>query len=424
MALIAPRRDELAKLFPNLEEREVQRLIVYLEDISTEVNDIELEDEGPPLAPNPNLGVTQQQFDEIAQLTQAALTRRDVGGVSRDELRTLAALLDLIVASQQSLIAEIRRRLVFRGVYDQEAVYQKNDVATDESWLMRANKKTTDRPAPQRIGLPRSEFNQVDPGFATVVSPSDTQWLTGQRFTQGFDQEGYVTQVFYFSPVASPDITYEIYIVLDPTGDQNFTLVGTATPNATGWFALGIGSVFIPPGRDFDLVLITDDTSVTQTVFVGDWDYKRKNGNPDSSDGEIWHQNNNVNMRISNEDDSGTNRRTELLTLDVGDTIAASNIVWKITEVVSQPSWGVSLNVTPASRLSENTYTFTFTTFAATTVSYAELANYYAGRTVRGFNGPDYPTAVGTLNDEAYGVDALFQPVIFSDDWDFMAYSR
>jgi len=274
------------------------------------------------------------------------------------------------------LSAEVSGKMQWKNAWE-PAEYDENDVVRDGAWTMVANKTTSDRPSPQPFGEPISYFGNDDPGFSVLTQLSASQIVVGQRYSADENTQGWIQKLRIFCPVADPNVEYEIYTVANPTTNPITNFVAQISVDEIGWNIVSLGETVVTPGAAFDVIVGISNESQGSTSFNGNWDYKRTNGTPIGTAGEIWHQSNNRTMNISNEDDS-TDRRTELLTLGPGDEITAGGLTWVITEILDTPSWGISLDVTPQTRIS----------------------------------------------NDAYGIDIEFQAAEVSDDWDLLASSE
>lgn len=355
-----------------------------------------LEGTAPP--PEPDDNVTQSQF---------------TGYTAQTETQLSAITANTIVVVED----RVRWLNVWTG-----GTYQKNDMVRDGDWTMIANKETTDIPSPQPVGEAVSEFNNDDDApFITQSEVSVQQIIVGQRYTTSDDIKGWLREVRFYSPVADDNVTYDIFAISNPTGSTpNTSNLGQFTFNRKGWFTIAAGDSLISPNNEFDIVaIIRNRGGQGSTIFNSIWQYKKSNGNP--SDGEIFHQNNNREMRISYLDKDDNDFTTQLQTLEAGDEIAAGNIIWTITEIISQAGRLV-VDVTPRSRINENDYNVTFTKYTPATIPYPEIEDQYSGGTVNGFLiiNEAYPDDV-VLDDNSYGIDVLFQPAEVSPDWDFVS---
>ncbi len=318
--------------------------------------------------------------------------------------------------------------MVWRGVWE-DREYYKNEVVTQDGWLAIANKNTIESPAPQQEGDP---INVIEiPGSETfsVSSVSASSLFVGTRYT--FPQDAYVRQIRVYIPNANIGFKAEFWIVTDSTTNPSFRqAVGEFTITANDvdkWLEFPIGLTVIQDGTTFDVVGLYKP-AVGATSFTYEWDYKRKNGDPSS--GEIWHQSgaNADQMRVNQNDESDTNRSTDLDNIGPGSDIlmVSSGMTWDVLDASKSGSVYTFL-VDPAERAGEDSSNFTFTYYAPLAISYVVDANHYSTLTnVNGFlstTGYDPSGSGVTLDNNAYGIDITVQDVLQSEDWDLMAYS-
>ena len=314
--------------------------------------------------------------------------------------------------------------MVWRGPWS-DGQYFKNNVVTDEYWLAIANKDTTEKPAPQPTGDP---VNVIDvpgtPSFATNTV-SAAQLIVGTRYTN--TSAVYVRQIRYQIPATMAGFTAAYYIVRDPLGDNpttvNIVSEFTIAPSDTGsWKVVSLGLEIIPANLTFDVIGVFKP-AIGSTSFTYEWDYKQKNGDPDS--GEIWHQAGGGEMRVNEADSGDTDRSTDLDNIGPGSEIlmVSSGQEWSVNGA-SKTGDVYYFDVEPATRAGENTSNFTFTYYAPLSMDYLIAANHYTTLSnVSGFQSTTGYDGNPTLNQNAYGVDINIQDVLVSDDWDFMAYS-
>ena len=303
----------------------------------------------------------------------------------------------------------------------QPGSYTECSQVVDNGWLSIANKTTSDRPQPQPQGSPFWMSGLGDtPAWAT---PSDTasQIVTGQRITLPTDRLMVGWRASF--PVADPSVEYSVYTVEDPLGARIPNVVlSSFVPTQTGWQTVAIQAALLADGNVYDLLLVTNALS-TPTQWSADWDYKRKNDSG-ISDGEIWHHSNGRDMRVAHIDKDDNDQQTQLEALNPGDKISGGGVEWDIL-LVTLNADHVLLEVSPASRAQENTYTFTFTTYGTAPITYERINNHYlSDANIRGFfSSSGYDPATITLDDDCYGIDLQEQNVVLSPDWDIQAFS-
>ena len=298
--------------------------------------------------------------------------------------------------------------------------YRICDQVLDDGWLAIANKTTEDRPAPQPQGNPVWLSGLGDTPAWSTPSDTATSVMTGQRVTMDTTRIFTAWRVWF--PVADSTVEYSLLFIRDPLGAEivNVEFSGFVA-SETGWRTVTIQPFFVSNGEVFDVLLITHALT-TPTQWGSTWDYKRKNDSG-ISDGEIWHHSNGSTMRIAHLDDGDTDRSTDLEALNPGDSVSAGGTEWDILSTTHNADH-VVLSVSPTTRLQENTYTFTFTTYTTAPITYVRIANHYLSNpNVKGFFDNGYDPEQLTLDDDAYGVDVQIQDMVASPDWELQAFT-
>ena len=297
--------------------------------------------------------------------------------------------------------------------------YQANDMVRDNGYTLIANKETSDRPAPYAIGDRFFVSGLDDEPSWDSNSEFENQLVVGQRYTPSASTFVYTAR---FWIINDPNVTYEMWLVTEPFGDPDYNVLIPEFSPVEGqqdrWINIGVGSNLVSSGQTFDVVMVIR-SSETPVTFTGEWDYKRKNGSPDSDDGEAWHQNNGRQIRFSEDDDSGSNRSADLDNINIGSNIVGGGINWDV--IGASKSGGVYFfDVEPTTRASENKYNFEFTYFAKTSIDYDFITNYYSAVPQVGgiFSTTGYTGSGVTTNQNAYGVDIEIQDAYISPDWD------
>ena len=297
--------------------------------------------------------------------------------------------------------------------------YQRNDMVRDNGYTLIANKETSDRPAPYAIGDRFFVSGLDDEPSWDTNSEFENQVVVGQRYTASASTFIYTAR---FWIINDPNVTYEMWLVTEPFGNPDYRVLIPEFSPVEGqqdrWINIGVGSNLVSSGQTFDVVMVIR-SSETPVTFTGEWDYKRKNGSPDSDDGEAWHQNNGRQIRFSEDDDSGSNRSADLDNINIGSNIVGGGINWDV--IGASKSGGVYFfDVEPTTRASENKYNFEFTYFAKTSIDYDFITNYYSAvPQVSGiFSTTGYTGSGATTNQNAYGVDIEIQDAYISPDWD------
>ena len=317
---------------------------------------------------------------------------------------------------------EIDAPLIWTPDYTPNDPVRTNTMVRDETYLMVANKATSDRAAPQASGV-REWMTTLgsSPAWSQQQANSNAL-LVGARIT--FNEDIFKGDLRWHIPVASPDVVYEIWRVDDPLGVarteqlRGAWLADEAT-EVGSWITLARGQRVVLAGTVFDLVLLARSTA-SPSNWSATWQMENKNGNPDSE--KAWHQSGGGELRIHHTAKVGGNQQTNLERLKAGDTLTVNGVQWTITGNNHQSNH-VRLGLVPASRGQEGEFVFQFVEYVATPIDYVQIANHWSGVshsyniTVQGLlSTTDYASIV--TNDNCYGLDLAIQGVHMSPDWD------
>jgi len=312
--------------------------------------------------------------------------------------------------------------LDWKGPWVQQ-LYLKGSVVTDGGWLMVANKDTIDKPAPVPTGPAGWRSGEGDaPTWTDETSVATTQLQYGQRYTSAVN--GYITGVRIWIDDIVDTITYSVWIVEDPEGIQELSLLQAETSyDTTGWHKLNIGTQLFAEGKTFDIV-VQKSNHQSETTGTEPWDYLLPNNPTVPLAGQVTHANKELNhLSISNLDANAVDQSTALSAMQPGDKISAAGVEWTIQSSEDNTTYW-TFEVTPPVQGSAGTAVdFKFTTYQAFPINYVNIADHYlAIDTVQGFySSTGYESAI--LDEDMYGVDIQVQAAYISDDWDFMAYT-
>lgn len=308
------------------------------------------------------------------------------------------------------------------GNYNSETIYTGGDVVRDDVWTMVAKvPQTQEYPYPQPTGS-RFWISGLDVEDFTQDSILGPQLICGQRYYHTSNFQGWITGV-RFGHFGDSFAFYDLWIVNDPTGPNPTIaqIASSVTPGAgPQWVTVPVAPSIIAEGATFDVVLLTRNTGGTPSSFQANYDYKQSSGTP--GQGEIYHQGNAIEMRIHHDDDDDIDRQAQLEALTPGDKITAGSQTWEIIGVDQRGSH-VRFDVTPATRIAENKYLFTFEESPTATIEYGNVPNHYSGfASVDGFfSTTGYENIV--IDQDAYNVDLEIQQADVSADWALVAYS-
>ena len=293
--------------------------------------------------------------------------------------------------------------------------YPRGSVVVDDGWLGYAMNETNDRCAPQVSGDP---FEFVPPTNWSSQQENTSALITGHRFN--FNDYVTVSAVALYVPVPTTVQVYQQYFENPSEPTVSLSAPISLPMGRTDW---PVGQRIVPPGIDWD-VAIYQEASAGSTSFNALYVYKEDNGTPGS--GEIFHQDNQREMRIHYTDKDDIDRETSLRALGIGDTIEGGGGSWEIV-AVDQRSSHVRFDVLPESRLgSEPETTFTFTEKSTAALDYYVESGRWTS------NQPSQATLQGIFqsadgarlaSDDAYGVDLVMRTTEASSDWFLLAYT-
>jgi hypothetical protein len=328
-------------------------------------------------------------------------------------------------------------RVRWRGVWSNGAAASKNDMFLDTPLLMIANKATTDRPAPDPVGPPVTDYPDVptwtaDGAFVGVV------W-SGVEYTTTLPTV--VTRVDIMAPVINANTAFAVRFYTFPVSDPTKIRTRSLEPPVV----LENQWAFI-----FDAPLIVLQDTVVGFVFgsynssnvttaTGVWGRAANSNTLGPPIGDWNTRNSNADLRISYTEDGGADRTAELQAIQAGTTIVMSqvgfpqisatwitlgpgvnlgtyiefdNVLYDGTGIGGAPAIGVDCNVTWSYAAPEST-------------DYKEEIGGNATRTLppgvvsRGVLLYDGVAQAADAN--AYGVRSVFQEVTLSADWDYLA---
>lgn len=322
----------------------------------------------------------------------------------------------------------IKNRARWRGIYDEDETYVKNDMVREGPWLMIANKKTTDAPAPTPIGS--TDFFLPDAPTWNDLSEADTV-LSGMRIS-GLSKTFSISKIRLWVPNISANAHYRFVVKDNLSGE---VAIGSSF-NGNAFTSIGwkevVTSSFIAPGEDKSYYLFSNNSSA-DTLFNHPWVYTgTTNNDQDPLSGNVNKRNNDQKIRISTTDRDGTDRASELASIIPSSVIryvseadlnrfvefevitAQDNTTYFIyeTTLLDEGSNGIPNE-------DENIQVYFKVPIQATT-DYVELPNFF-------ISNPNIQGAItiGTgsevYNDNGYGIDIEVQEYIFSPDYDIMS---
>ncbi|RLA64284.1 MAG: hypothetical protein DRQ78_06160, partial [Epsilonproteobacteria bacterium] len=312
-----------------------------------------------------------------------------------------------------NLNSELLSKMVWKNVWI-DGTYEANDVVRDGSWTMVANTQTTDKPAPTDVGIPRYRYEGTN-GIQNTSTAK--QIIYGNRYTSDGLYELRGWRIF-----TEAGRTYDVYVVKDPLGTKIVNMVGSFVAPSGGWSEANITPMFIGAGTVFDITVVERESEPVAYSWTGDWNYDTPNNTGTPNNGEIIHANRDDNfLRINKIDNNAGDRSAELLALGIGDSIDSGSIKWTIQSLSDEGTY-VSFEISPITQSSNGISTFTFNTVVAIPLEYVSEDDYWLTEP----NASGLFIADGKYDDivpdnNAYGIDVLFQEMNMSEDWDILS---
>ena len=301
--------------------------------------------------------------------------------------------------------------------------YSQYNTVRDGDWTMVANKKTTDRAAPQSLGDPANLL----PDVPTWNNNASVNIITsGLQLTAITALEVIVSYRVWIADVSGNTI-YRIIIIdlinntVDIGGAFNGSIAGSV-----GWLTIQTTNPpILVPGNEVQLLLSASNTSGT-TVFVGPWALTASNNDDIPASGEVHRRLNRTTIRFNKTDDASADRTADLLSVLPGTILTSTNggdyEIITVNDNLTNVLYDIQVNSEPTTGL--QTWTFTIPTPAST--DYVDLTNFWGlnplvNATANGVLQLDNGTP--TIDTNAYGFDIEAQEFAFSPDWDLLAFS-
>ena len=320
---------------------------------------------------------------------------------------------------------------------DPPKVYERNSVVFDNRYLMRSNKQTSDRPAPQASGSPSWDLPDVPPFVQQLFT--GVAW-TGHEYT--LTVPGWVKSWQAWVPELTSDTNYR-FILANVTDPDNPIVEQREEPVlvAGQWTTVAAPQSIWAAGTKLT-VIIDALNSGADTTVSGGW-RRASNSNSAGPGSQEWNtRNNQATFRISKTDLDSVDRTSELAGIGAGSTVILAqtsdtnrSMIWSVdgdpTDQGTYFEWTLNSYGGPGiggEPLVGENCTLTATIPTPSPTKYEEIvdhwltpANVPTWATVRGLKrlgGVDQPA-----DNNAYGIRVNFQPAYLSPDWDFLALS-
>jgi len=333
----------------------------------------------------------------------------------------------------ESIVDLNREAMEWRDLY-QQIEYQKNEVVRDGDYTMIANKTTSDRAAPQKMGLPANLL----PDAPTWATPSNSvHTYTGLKITPPADRFFQIASFRVWAPSTDPDYTYTVWgidnSVTPALWEKLYTAVGDKLD--LGWNSIPYNGDLFSEGSIFQGILETENSSANTTISGGWTHSSTGNADPDS---QAWNtSNNNTTLRIDKTDLDSTDRTTELLSINAGTNVtfvdaaeSLRSVEYEVTEDPVDSGSHISYSVTVASTgpngapLVGAVCQMTALVPIPGTTSYVTLTDgFLSFPSVQGAISLTGAFVDVTYDNTAYGFDVELQDYTVSEDWDVVAIS-
>ena len=293
--------------------------------------------------------------------------------------------------------------------------YLKNDMVTDDDWLMIANKNTQERASPQPSGEPFWFYD----GTLTSNPVTARQVIFGNRYDPL--EAGYLSAV-RINVIAGN--FYQVYYVEDPLGTPIHRVIVNFTASTTGWTSFNISDIVFSAGQVMDFYALVNEPDPTPTTFDGNWVYSKPQNFATPASGTIVQATSSItNIHVHKIDEDSGDRSTALEGLTPGDIIESHEVRWAIQKVTDNSTY-MTYQISPAIQDPDTgSHVFTFETVASTPITTEREVDYWLGTSHLGFFIADGEYGDVTPNATAQGIDVAVQPAVIPVDWDPVVYS-
>lgn len=216
-------------------------------------------------------------------------------------------------------------------------------------------------------------------------------------------------------------LQYEVWMIEDPTGTPIVRqLVSRFTPDTTdAWIEFPITRLFTS-STVWDILLVTTDDGETAS-FTASWNYQESTEEPAA--GYAYHSPNGQTIKFNHDDNGTTDRQAALEAMRTGDTITLGTTVWTIIKTIAGASVHTFEVLPQIQHGTKGVGSFDFKTTDSATLEYVNYGNHYSGDSeVQGLLSTTGYANVAT-DDNAYGVDIEFQPMVVSSNWELLSYN-
>ena len=322
--------------------------------------------------------------------------------------------------------------MVWKGTWV-DASYLKNDVTLDNSWTMIANKDTIDRPAPQETGA------QEDSIIKPVSFTTDTNLSVIEvRHIFTTTKTGFLKGIEVYTPHYGLDSISKVTMVTAGSGK----VINNPVLSANNWTLLAVDSIALGIGVQL-MVIFEYYNSVAANSINGPWASNVGTGEPPAQDFNIDNLITPTIVEISHTDANSSDRSADLDNIISGSIITIfetgdteRNIKFEVDVVSTAGTTSTSYTVLTNSIINgvkdiRGGRVCSIKIDAPISVSsdYSRVSDYYPT------NNPSWATIETELyysgvlqadagDDDAYGINLIFQEATISPDWDLVATSQ
>ena len=329
-------------------------------------------------------------------------------------------------------LAQDLTRMNWAGEYA-ETDYILNDVVNDGGWLMIANKDTSDRAAPQPVGIPTYAL----PELPTWTEASSVDVIhSGHDYT--FTAACWIQRIRVWVPQLNATTNYRFVIanITNPSIPL-ITVIPEPVLFVDNWTEIVINNYVVPIGTVLR-VYVDALNSGTDTNVTGGW---RNDGSSQSTAPGLSGVNGNNQgsvLRIDKTDLDSTDRTSELLGVISGSTILLaetanpSNFL-QYEVLLDGIDSGSDVVYTTVLESSGGSIPLAAVCTIDIDIPIAQATQYVEQGTYWSLNPQDYATVSGFLRfsgvdqagkaDSAFGIDLLVQRAHVSSDWDLLSLS-
>ena len=305
--------------------------------------------------------------------------------------------------------------------------YHKNDVVTQDGYAMVANQTTFDNAAPQIVGSPERDVDNL-----VLIDTAGPSEVVSQVHNYTMTKEGWLKELYIKAPDFDIDTIARVVVKNNATSEQ--TVMDNVILSAGKWVLLAGFNDWVNVGDSFTIIFNLYNSSASSDV-TGGWTARVGLGNPLVGEVVMNDTLNPTTITYSNTDLDSTDRATELAGIGNGGVINISetgdNSRYVEADVLaidtSNPDWTIytvaTLDSNKGVRDGQTTTSVLHSPIVVPT-------HYYLGAGTRPGNDPSWATITselwfGTVDqgvaDASFGIDMTFQQGEQSTHWDVLS---